>query len=287
MRKLFMMSNQQLPKISLAEPYGVLSAALVIICHFSDTLLYAVNRGLTELYGDHWQRKLQNDGLLPHDFNSRDPQAVLKELARNGSSQFRLPLNTQISREDLLFFYNGLDDLLGERNAWVHRQLSESLDELQDLATTSTNLLKVCKKEFNYSDWILELLDTMKSPGEISVEVKTEDHVVSTKVNEGEESKLEQVQRVKLSIGDAVTARFLTHSYVVGENGDVLDRVTGVRLSQFNSDYQKSLKETLMNLKIGSRLRLTSEGQLCSFFEDHWGYLAEISATEWFPNHLK
>jgi hypothetical protein len=282
-----MMSNQQLPKISLAEPYGVLSAALVIICHFSDTLLYAVNRGLTELYGDHWQRKLQNDGLLPNDFNSRDPQAVLKELARNGSSQFRLPLNTQISREDLLFFYNGLDDLLGERNAWVHRQLSESIDELQDLAATSTNLLKVCKKEFNYSDWILELLKTMKSPEEISVEVKAEVNVVSTKVNEGEESKLEQVQRVKLSIGDAVTARFLTHSYVVGENGDVLDRVTGVRLSQFNSDYQKSLKETLMDLKLGSRLRLTSEGQLCSFFEDHWGYLAEISATEWFPNHLK
>lgn len=281
------MSNQQLPKISLAEPYGVLSAALVIICHFSDTLLHAVNRGLTELYGDHWQRKLQNDGLLPRDFNSRDPQAVLKELARNGSSQFRLPLNTQISREDLLFFYNGLDDLLGERNAWVHRQLSESIDELQDLATTSTNLLKVCKKEFNYSDWILELLHTMKSPEEISPEVKAEENVVSTKVNEGEESKLEQIQRVKLSIGDAVTARFLTHSYVVGENGDVLDRVTGVRLSQFNSDYQKSLKETLMNLKLGSRLRLTSEGQLCSFFEDHWGYLAEISATEWFPNHLK
>ena len=282
-----MMSNQQLPKISLAEPYGVLSAALVIICHFSDTLLSAVNMGLTDLYGHHWQRKLQNDGLLPNDFNSRDPQAVLKELARNGSSQFRLPLNTQISRENLLFFYNGLDDLLGERNAWVHRQLSESIDELQDLATTSTNLLKVCKKEFNYSDWILELLHTMKSSEEISPEVKAEENVVSTKVNEGEESKLEQVQRVKLSIGDAVTARFLTHSYVVGENGDVLDRVTGVRLSQFNSDYQKSLKETLMNLKLGSRLRLTSEGQLCSFFEDHWGYLAEISATEWFPNHLK
>ncbi len=281
------MSNQQLPRISLIEPYGVLSAAMIIICHFSDTLLAAIDKGLEALYGDNWQRKLQNDGLLATDFNSRDPQAILKELARNGSSNFRLPLNTHISREDLSYFYNGLDDLLGERNAWVHRQLSESVDELQDLAKTSTELLHACQLDFNYTDWIQQLLVTVESTTVQLPFERIEVIAESPHVNLEEEFKLDQAQRISLAMGDAVTARFFTHSYVVGENGDIVDRVTGVRLSQFNSGYQKQLGEFLVNLKIGSRLRLTSDGQLCSFFEDHWGYLTEISATEWFPNHLK
>ena len=281
------MSNSQLPRISLTEPYGVLCAAVVIITHFSDLIFSEIDSGLRKLYGENWVKILQSDKLLPNDFNSRDPQSILKELARNGSSQFRLPLNSRIARENFLFFYDGLDDLLGERNAWVHRQLSEDSSELHGLAKSATSLLDTCLMKFDYSEWINDLL--LENHAAITkISISVQETLGNNSVNEkGEEFQMEENQEIEISVGDPVTARFLTHSYVVGENGDILDRTTGVRLSQFNSTYQNSLKNLISNLKIGSRLRLTTEAQLCSFIEDHWGFLTNVSPEDWFPNHLK
>lgn len=281
------MTDQQLPKISLNHPYGILSAAFALISHFSDSLYSEINTGLRKLYGDQWMIKLQNQDLLTHEFNSRDPQSVLKELARNGASQFRLPLNSRIERENLSKFYDGLDDLLGERNAWVHRQLSEDITELQDLANTASMLLKICSLDFDYRVWLSELLTGHQTPS-INPQDVDLDFVANKAPEEmGGSTEMDKDQKVQLSLGDTVTARFLTHSYVVGTRGDVIDRTTGVRLSQFNSDYQKKLIALISNLKTGSRLRITTEAQLCSFFDDHWGFLADISPEQWFPNHLK
>lgn len=281
------MTDRHLPKISLNHPYGILSAAFALISHFSDSLYSEINTGLRKLYGEQWMKKLQSEDLLTHEFNSRDPQSVLKELARNGTSQFRLPLNSRIERQNLSRFYDGLDDLLGERNAWVHRQLSEDITELQDLANTASMLLEICSFDFDYRIWLSELLTGEQTPTVQSPEAHL-DLVANNAPEEMEGStEMHKDQKVQLSLGDAVTARFLTHSYVVGDGGDVFDRTTGVRLSQFNSDYQKKLLAVISNLKIGSRLRITAEAQLCSFFDDHWGFLADISPEEWFPNHLK
>jgi hypothetical protein len=281
------MSKPYLPRISLEHPYGVLSAAFVLISHFSDSLYLEIDTGLRKLYGEHWIKKFQNENLLTHEFNSRDPQSILKELARNGASQFRLPLNSRIERENLARFYDGLDDLLGERNAWVHRQLSEDISELKDLAETASALLKMCTLDFDYALWLSELL-TVEQITTVQSSERYVDLTVNMTPEEAEDSNdMNKVQKVQLSHGDAVTARFLTHSYVVGEGGDVIDRTTGVRLSQFNSGYQKKLVPLISDLRSGSRLRLTAEAQLCSFFDDHWGFLADISPEEWFPNHLK
>jgi hypothetical protein len=281
------MSNQYLPRISLEHPYGVLSAAFVLISHFSDSLYSEIDTGLRKLYGENWMKKFQNEDLLTHEFNSRDPQSILKELARNGASQFRLPLNSRIERENLSRFYDGLDDLLGERNAWVHRQLSEDISELKDLAETASALLKMCSLDFDYALWLSGLI-TVEQVTTIQTSERHVDLTVNRTPEEvGDSTDMQKDQKVQLALGDAVTARFLTHSYVVGEGGDVIDRITGVRLSQFNSVYQKKLIPLISNLRSGSRLRLTAEAQLCSFFDDHWGFLADISPEEWFPNHLK
>ena len=281
------MTNKYLPKISLNQPYGILSAAFALISHFSDALFSEVNTGLEKLYGDQWMKKLQSQDLLIHEYNPRDPQSVLNELARNGASQFRLPLNSRIERQNLSRFYDGLDDLLGERNAWVHRQLSEDITELQDLANTASMLLEICSLDFDYRTWLSELLTVEQIPSNSSPTSHLD--FVANKAPEemGGSPEMQKDQKVQLSLGDAVTSRFLTHSYVVGEGGDVVDRTTGVRLSQFNSGYQKNLVAVISNLKIGSRLRITAEAQLCSFFDDHWGFLVDISPEEWFPNHLK
>jgi hypothetical protein len=281
------MSNQGLPRISLEHPYGILSAAFVLISHFSDLLYCEIDIGLKKLYGENWMKKFQNEDLLTHEFNSRDPQSILKELARNGASQFRLPLNSRIERENLSRFYDGLDDLLGERNAWVHRQLSEDITELKDLATTASTLSDMCSLNFDYLLWLSELSAVEKITSEKTPRYNTDFATNNASEEMGASTEMDKDQKIQLAIGDAVTARFLTHSYVVGVGGDVIDRTTGVQLSQFNSGYQKKLATLISSLKTGSRLRLTSEAQLCSFFDDHWGFLADISPEEWFPNHLK
>jgi hypothetical protein len=288
MSGLFEMSDFNLPRVELHKPYGVFSAALVVISHFSDSLYSQISNGLTELYGDNWKKKLKDDEILPKEFNFRDPQAILKELARNGSSQLRLPLNAQISRDKLSYFYDGLDDLLGERNAWVHRQLAENLPELKDLAKTTSELLSACSIPFSYVDWIEDLLTFEAAVDSSLISPESNAEVITLQDDFQDTNKLNQDKgEIELQIGDAVSSRFMTHSYVVEPYGDISDRNTGVKLSEFNSVYQNMLQVLLSDLKTGSRLRLTQEGQLCSFFEDHWGYLTKISPKEWFPNHLK
>jgi hypothetical protein len=281
------MSNKSLPKISLDSTYGILSAAFVLISHFADIIFGEIDTGLRKLYGENWMKKLQNDSLLSIDFNSRDPQSILKELARNGSSQFRLPLNSRIERENLGRFYDGLDDLLGERNAWVHRQLSEDILELKDLANSADELLKMCSIRFDYQVWVSDLLTAQHIAALPVTDGQLNSPIDALPQEIGGSTEMQNDPKVQLAIGDPVTARFLTHSYVVGDRGDVIDRATGVQLSQFNSEYQRKLIAFTSNLKIGSRLRLTTEAQLCSFFEDHWGFLTDITPGDWFPNHLK
>lgn len=278
--------HSNLPKIDLHKPYGIFSVGIVIIFHFGDLLFAEIDKGLTNLYGDQWQIKMQKDEILTKNFNFRDPQAVLKEVARNGSSQFRFPLNLKIAQNRRGIFYDGLDDLLGERNAWIHRQIQENISELNDLALSTSHLLELCQVDFDYSQWVKYLAHTAEEGPPLIDEFNTK-VIREEKGTDMNELTIETQNVSELRIGDPVTTRFLSHSYVIGEGGDVLDRNTNQKLSEFNPQFQSSLGVLTKNLKVGSRLRVTQEGYLCSFFEDHWGYLTQISGTEWFPNHLR
>jgi hypothetical protein len=199
-----------------------------------------------------------------------------------------LPLNAQISRDKLAYFYDGLDDLLGERNAWVHRQIDENMSELSDLATTTSNLLALCALDFDYLGWIEKLSTSKEQSESVSVADSLEMLPSIAKVEVPEERfEMNNNKEEDFTIGSPISSRFLTHSYVLEANGDISDRNTGVRISEFNSNYQTLIKSALSDIKVGSRLRITQEGQLCSFFEDHWGFLTNIDPVEWFPNHLK
>jgi hypothetical protein len=65
---LFEMSDFNLPRVELHKPYGVFSAALVVISHFSDSLYSQISNGMTELYGANWKKKLKDDEILPKEF---------------------------------------------------------------------------------------------------------------------------------------------------------------------------------------------------------------------------
>ena len=282
MRGVSRVKFEGLPRIDLTQPYGIFSAALVMIFHFSDSLFKEIDQGLTTLYGEHWQKRLQQESLLVKDFNRRDPQAVLKEIARNGNSQFRLPLNAKIPVSNRGNFYNGVDDLLGERNAWVHRQIEDNFLELFDLAKTTHKLLEICGVFYNYPQWVDELKNQSDEAVNITNSENTEIRMEATMpINLDEKNDFE------FQVGDPVPTRFLSHSYLVGEDGEIYDRNSNAKLSVFNPKSQSTLGVLTKELRAGSRLRITQEGYLCSFFDDHWGYLTKISPTDWFPNHLR
>ena len=273
------MQINNLPKIDSSSNYGVFASAQVLIAHFTDLLVDQISRIFVELYGENWQLQMFGGESDFAEFNLRDPQVILKDLARNGASQLRFALNKLIEQSERKVFYDGIDDLLGERNAWVHRQLNESIEDLRELAGFTDDLLLLLKSNKIYTDWIEKNSSHVQfqnsNGADIDEMVERSDKLLST-IKREEDMKL----------GQPVSERFLSHTYLVGDLGEVIDRNSSVKLSSINSRLATELTVLTKSLRQGSRLRITESGQLCSFFDDHWGFLAQIDSAEWFPNHL-
>lgn len=273
------MQIYNLPKIDSSSDYGVFASAQVLIAHFTDLLVGKISKIFADLYGENWQLKMFGGESGFVEFNLRDPQVILKDIARNGASQLRFALNKLIEHSERKVFYDGIDDLLGERNAWVHRQLNESIDDLKELALFADDLLLLLRNNRIYANWVEnnssheQFLNLSSATSEEKVE--RSDKILSA-IKREEDMKL----------GQPVSERFLSHTYLIGDFGEVIDRNSGVKLSTVNSRLASELTMLTKSLRQGSRLRITESGQLCSFFEDHWGFLAQIVGAEWFPNHL-
>lgn len=275
------MFNHNLPKIETKSNYGIFATAHVLLAHFTDLIVNDISICLRGMYGDNWLEMLKEERPDFNELNFRDPQAILKEIARNGASQLRFALNASLAQERRKNFYDGVDDLLGERNAWVHRQINETKEELQGLAVSADDLLDLLAKERVYSNWITEILYSAEN-SEGSKHEKNDD------VNIDMEPSMDNTdQKEDMTLGQPVNSRFLSHTYLVGDNGSIINRTSGESLSDISPEYGSSLSVIIKNLRLGSRLRLTEEGQLCSFMDDHWGFLVQVNPTQWFPNHLK
>ena len=283
---MLIMEINPLPKIDANSNYGVFASAHVLLAHFTDLLVKEISVGFEKLYGADWFKTLQNERNEIVELNLRDPQAVLKDLARNGASQLRFALNSAINQSNRKSFYDGIDDLLGERNAWVHRQLAESKDELLDLASNADALLDLLTREKLYGDWISSLLTTVLSSVPVYDQETDLDQIGISDIRE-EEQHAETTMSDEYRLGQNVTSRFLSHTYVVGESGAIIDRNSGLSLSSIYPEYAGQLSVLIQTLRQGSRLRLTEEGQLCSFMDDHWGFLVQVNPAEWFPNHIR
>lgn len=266
--------------IDVDNKYSIYAGALSLMALFTDSILKILDKKYVELYGENWQQKFAVDGFLPENFNARDMHSLFKELARNSQSQLRLPLNERIEKFDQRkIFFDELDNLLAERNAWVHRQIDESKSELIDLidlVRLIAGLVRIPVAE--ECDRIkLQLIKNSKDDS---------DHV--NKQLPGDRPK--DVSEIQLNkswvIGDPVVGQFTSHSYLVLENGDVKDRVSEEFLSAINPVLHSQLFPILKNLKAGSRLRLTRDGVLSAFIQDKWAFIRLVSAEEWFPGHL-
>ena len=266
-----------------------------------------IDKEMSKKQGVQWLATLKETNYTYRDFNLKDPAALLKDLARNGSSQIRQALNSRIERGFLKNYYDDINVLLGERNVWIHRQVQETTAELLDLVTTivrvatplGLSLLTECTA---VKDSILKPLEET-NPTELQFptpEIEEEDVEIrparAEEVFEGlpaSDIQISLSEIVEISandsfeVGEAVTDRLLSHSYVLHLNGEIRNRATDEVLTEINPQSAEKLGALLIARKpSGGRLRITEEGYLCAFFGDKWGYLATVNNSDWFPGHL-
>ena len=290
--------------------------ANALFVHFANDLSSFINVFMTSKHGPAWLQNLKVEDVNYRNFNPKDPAALLKDLAKYGASKLRPALLSKIERGFIKSYLEDLDALLGERIAWLHRQVHETEAELLDLVTT---LLRVGKP---LSLPIVEdciaiqtsiLTPTLEAPvPSVAVQVsiqptvqgvqEVEETPESVELVEAEVTVIKAVPEpdaISVSeiihiageetshIGEEVKERLLSHSYVLHLNGDIRDRASDDLLVDVNPVSAQSLGAFLISRKpSGGRIRITEDGTLCAFFEEKWGYLARVKPEDWFPDHL-
>ncbi len=308
-------------RIQIPSEYSednVTVTANALFVHFANDLSQFINTFMTSKFGVAWLQNLKVEDSNYKNFNPKDPAALLKDLAKYGGSKLRLALHSKIERGFLKQYLEDLDDLLGERNAWLHRQVQETEAELLDLVTTLLRVgkplgLKIVVDCMAIQDSILNPNPTVQEeeiveeqpqpepPKEESKIVVQPVEPVPLVVEPAKEVAVDLPEPETISIldiveiagletsqiGDEVKERLLSHSYVLHVNGDIRDRASEELLIDVNPTSAQSLGAFLISRKpAGGRIRITEDGTLCAFFGEKWGYLARVKSQDWFPSHL-
>lgn len=285
--------------------------ANIFFWHFANDLGAFINKFMTDRDGAAWLQNLKVNDDAYRGFNIKDPAALLKDLAKRGGSKLRAAIHSKVERGFQMDYYKDLDDLLGERNAWYHRQVQETKEELLDLIATILRAskpigLKVVDDCLAIQNAILngpekqkvfvtasaatpvspEPIIEIESTAEVSVPETHEEEVKSPEAELAAEI-IEIAANETTQIGEEVSEKLLSHSYVLHTNGDIRNRLSDELLSQVNPQSAAALGSFLLARKpAGGRIRITEEGVLCAFFGEKWGYLAKVKPEDWFPNHL-
>jgi len=262
-------------------------AGIALINLFAVDFFEALDKELCQLDGEAWLAEYRKNQIFYRNYNFTDPSNLLKELLRTSESPLRKPIRNQVAQKFWRGFYDRLQVILDDRNDWVHRNVTFTCESLKTLTLniypiTSIFDLKV-REECEY---ILRLLTAVDS--DIEVLELTEEVLPGANLKLSSVAKLINSTSVdKMSIGELIDDKFTPHSYVLLVNGEIRDRKTREILSAFRSSSALDLGVFLLARKPGGgRLRISSEGILAAYFEDHWGYLATVNQDIWFPNHI-
>ena len=309
---------ERLMRLSVPEDFSEDSVTVIantLFIHFANDLSGFISTFMEMKYGVAWLQDLRVMDTYYRNFNPKDPAALLKDLARNGSSKLRIALHSKVERGFLKDYYQDLDDLLGERNAWLHRQVQETESELLDLIISLLRVsaplnLRIVEDCHALQQAILEPAQSVQIvqnqvPAAILETADSIEFLVSTPENlikesepapnvhpQAEETTTSTAISMMLDgemfqIGELVSDSLLSHSYVLHLNGDIRDRASDQLLANVNSTAATTLGALLIARKPnGGRIRITAEGVLCAFFGDKWGYLAQVKPQDWFPGHL-
>jgi hypothetical protein len=276
------MSRIASPNLEFPEQIATTGIAL-INCLADDIYVYIEkyleSLGTRELY-------LTSEGLFTGDnsLNMRDPSSLFKVLSRSDypvlRDQFRSGLNLMVDQKNRFEFYNKISEILDDRHDWVHKNISPTETSLRELITSISSICNTLHLPLSADCETL----TMTLNGE-HLHLKDE-------TNEQETIQIvQEIQKVLISeepaIGSLIQSTFLEYSYTLHTSGQIRDRKTDKLLAHEIGSASDSVSALLVARKpSGGRLKVTSSGEICAYFDGCWGYLARIDSDHWFPGHL-
>lgn len=260
---------------------------IALISLFAGDLFCFIDESLKKSDGENWLTNYRKTQLEYANYNFADPGNLLKEIIRFSSSPLRKPLRIVVPQKESVAFYNRLEVLLEDRNDWVHHHVIAERDTLKTLILNLYPVLVRLNLPLKSEcDSLLALLD------DVEPEVPSMDPPIVT--SSGTESNsvilndvLGVIPKNERLVGELVDQDFLKHSYTLHLSGEIRDRKTDQLLSAINPESAGTLGALIIARKPnGGRLRITAQGVLSAYFEDHWGYLASVKPDQWFPRHL-
>jgi hypothetical protein len=270
------MNDLRLRTPDLSSNSEIQTYGLGLINLFTSDLFEFINLILVKSEGNNWLQDTKVKDLKFAELNLKDPSSLLKELTRNGQSILRKPINYFVNKAQLKDFYDCLDDVLTERNSWVHNEVDPTPKSLEELIVIvkriawllELSVIKECDSVLNLMR--PEELEQPKSP-ELTVAP-----TVPTQISTNKDEKLKEIN----------PDRFIGKSYTLHLSGSIRDRKTEVLLESVVAEAKEFGAKLLALKPSGGRLRITKEGELAGFEGDKWVYLAKVEPGAWFPGHL-
>lgn len=258
------------------------STGIALINLFAQDLLAFIDLGLSKEKGTKWLTELQISKMNISESNYKDPSVLLKEIVNVGSSPLRGPISALVPKAQWKDFYNRLSEVLGSRHLWVHNEIRTTADELKSLCILLRKVSWIL--ELQVSEECGELLSMLEpeegatEEEEVQAPLKSPSEIVGTfqPLTENED----------MQVGFPIAGPFITHSYTLHLNGSIRDRGTESLLEDLAAGAGTLGALLIARKPSGGRLRITAEGQIAAYFGDHWGYLAQVGANDWFPGHL-
>jgi hypothetical protein len=274
-----------IPDLSQEEQVHQTGVALINLLGVD--LFEFIDTGLQRNNGADWLTTYRKSSLVYANYNFIDPSNLLKELLRVSSSPLRNPIRSKIEAKDSVAFFNRLKIILDDRNDWVHHASKFSNEQLKTLIL---NIYPIAEKLGLQMKIECDFLLNKLSGIEPDV-AQIKDPIVPESTSKPETELIKVIKEItsgdERDIGQLVEAPFTEYSYVLHLTGEVRNRKNDQLLSEVNPKVAASVGALLISRKPnGGRLRLTREGVVVAYFEDHWGYLATVNPEQWFPDHL-
>jgi hypothetical protein len=260
-------------------------AGLGLINLFGEDLFRFIDEALSIRNGKKWLLELQKTDFRYQSGNFKDPSTLLKDIIRNSNSPFRGPLKDVITQKDSVQFYNRLQIILEDRNDWVHHQVQVSEETLKTLAMNIAPIAtRISLSVLDECNMLINLID-FDSPPLFDDAASDSSSPLSSS---GQSSpSIQKANGEEFSVGERINDEFLDHSYTLQLSGSVKDRKSGLLLEELRGSAGKTFGKLLLERKPnGGRLRVTAEGIIAGYFDEHWGYIATTSPQNWFPSHL-
>ena len=250
-------------------------------------LFNSINNSLEKTNGVDWLTKYRKTNLVYSNYNFNDPSNLLKELLRVSNSPLRVPIKERVIQKEVVSFFNRLQIILDDRNDWIHHNSNFGKENLKTLILNIYPIASKMKLEMIVEcDFLLAKLDGIEPDVP-----QIADPIVAATQDEGSLELVSEIKEVisenEPILGELLEGKFLEFSYVLHLTGEIRNRKNNELLSELRPDIAKSLGTLLIARKpSGGRLRVTENGTIAAYFEDHWGYIAKVLPEQWFPEHL-